>query len=215
MEQSEKRKDLAAAQGNPLIQTAIAISRSCNYEEGHAERARRVALLLFDQLTALHKLGPEERNLLQAAALLHDAGWVNGRSKHHKTSLEIIVRSTELPLPEKRRIMLGLIARYHRKSLPDNSHKYYSELDAGSKSVVSQLASLLRVADGLDKSRASLIEALKCEISADLIVISVWGSKVLQEDIKAGQMKTDLMEKFFHKEVCVRRGREQEPHSPG
>lgn len=210
VEKIEKGKALDIAAESDLIKAARQIAKTCNYETGHAERASDSALMLFDQLVPLHKMGSGERELLRAAALLHDIGWINGRNKHHKTTLEIIINSRELPLPEKRRIMLGLIARYHRKSLPDNSHKYYADLDGASRATVNQLASLLRIADGLDKSRGSVIEKIECLVSPDQIIISVFGKKILQEDIKAGAIKTDLLEKVFKKEICVRRGREPE-----
>jgi exopolyphosphatase/guanosine-5'-triphosphate,3'-diphosphate pyrophosphatase len=210
VEKIEKRKALDIAAESDLLKVARKIASSCNYEVGHAERTSNAALMLFDQLAPLHKLGASERELLLAASLLHDIGWINGRNKHHKTTLEIIINTRELPLPEKRRIMLGLIARYHRKSLPDNSHKYYADLDGASRNTIDQLAALLRIADGLDKSRGSVIEKLECLVSQDQIIISVFGKKIMQEDIKAGAIKADLLEKVFKKEVCVRRGREPE-----
>jgi len=60
--------------------------------------------------------------------------------------------------------MVGLIARYHRKSLPQDSHKYYSELDDRSKLKVRELAALLRFADGLDRAHQSSIEQVDCQV---------------------------------------------------
>lgn len=44
-------------------------------ERSHARHVAKLALELFDQLSALHGLGDHEREMLEAAALLHDAGY--------------------------------------------------------------------------------------------------------------------------------------------
>jgi len=59
-------------------------ARRFNYDAGHAEQVRRLAVSLFDQLRPLHEMGPDERLLLELGAILHDVGHTIGRKSHHR-----------------------------------------------------------------------------------------------------------------------------------
>jgi alpha-galactosidase len=48
---------------------------------------------LFDELQPLHLLGAQERFWLNAGALLHDIGWIEGQKGHHKTALRTILHN--------------------------------------------------------------------------------------------------------------------------
>jgi hypothetical protein len=60
------------------------------WDEAHCRQVTALALSLFDQTTALHGLGPAERELLEAAGLLHDVGYAVAQSSRHKHSLYLI-----------------------------------------------------------------------------------------------------------------------------
>ena len=65
----------------------------CGYGAQHAMKVRDIALSLFDQLAEDHPLDPEDRPLLEAAALLHDVGYHISYEKHHKHSHHLIAYS--------------------------------------------------------------------------------------------------------------------------
>src|SRR5882724_3268772 len=75
---------------DPRIAQAEVLLESFGHEIVHCRHVRDLAVSLFDQLRSLHHLGPEERAILDAAALLHDIGWSAGGSKHHKISYTLI-----------------------------------------------------------------------------------------------------------------------------
>jgi len=179
------------------------LARACKYEEAHSLQACKLALALFDQLSGVHGFGQEERQLLEAAAILHDIGWIKGQKKHHKTSQEIIIQSDSLLLTRRERLIVGLVARYHRKSLPRDSHEYFSQLDKEAKIVVETLAAFLRLADGLDRSHKSCVTQLLCKVSQDEILINVRSGKQLQEDMATGKEKSDLLERVFGRKVKI------------
>ena len=66
-----------------------------DYAVAHARHVRQLALELFDQLYPLHELGSDERDMLDAAALLHDIGWTVSDSKHHKHTFHLIRQHAE------------------------------------------------------------------------------------------------------------------------
>jgi exopolyphosphatase/guanosine-5'-triphosphate,3'-diphosphate pyrophosphatase len=91
-------------------------------EPFHSNQVTKLALQLFDELSALHGLSVPERLLLEAAALLHDIGYARESDGHHKNSLKMIL---EYGLPGFNPTEIAIIAnvaRYHRKSLPAADH---------------------------------------------------------------------------------------------
>ena len=199
------RGHMGRAQEDGLNDKVQELAQSCHYEKGHAAQVCKLALRLFDRMKILHGLGARERKLLNTAAILHDIGWIQGQKQHHKASLEIIIRSgKKLSLPRRALMMVGLISRYHRKSLPKDSHKYYSELDDRSKLTVRKLASLLRFADGLDRAHRSSIEQIDCQILDNQLILKIQARELVPEDICTGTEKSDLLEEVFKRKVVIR-----------
>ena len=78
---------------------------------------------------ALHALPAYARDLLKAAALLHDIGWSVPGKPHHKASRDIILKDTKMNLSSVERKIIAMIVRYHRRSTPRSDHAIYYELD--------------------------------------------------------------------------------------
>jgi exopolyphosphatase/guanosine-5'-triphosphate,3'-diphosphate pyrophosphatase len=157
--------------------------------------------MLFDELQSLHRMGNTERIWLQAAALLHDVGKsIRGRD-HNKKSLEIIIKSPNLPFDKKERKIIGLIARYHRGIQPNRTHKYYGKLDSESRYYIRKLAALLRFADGLDRNHQSSVTDVSCQITEDNIIINpeITGPFNSRKAI----LKADLLEEVFDRKVVI------------
>lgn len=188
---------------NKIIAEVIKLAGSCHYEEEHSHQVTRLALKLFDELKKLHRLRPRHRLLLQSASLLHDIGWVKGGVRHHKTARDIIVKSSRIPLSTEERIVVALVARYHRRALPKDTHKYYRDLDERGKEEVRKLASLLRIADGLDRARLNSVKDLKCLIFPRKIVVQIRSDHFVEYDRLAARKKADLFGKTFKKDLLV------------
>jgi len=153
------------------IQSVLKLAQSCEYEVQHTHQVTRLALRLFDELRAVHGLGPQDRRWLQYAALLHDIGLIEGPKGHHKASLRIILDSPLLPFGETERLIIGSIARYHRAALPTKRHRHFARLKPATRRVVCLLAAVLRVADGLDYTHQSLVADLVCDVAPTKIVV--------------------------------------------
>ena len=140
------------------------------YDARHATQVTTMALKLFDLLQAEHFCSERHRLLLEVAALLHDIGvFVNARG-HHKHSLYLI-RNTEFTgLSSEEINMIALVARYHRKSMPQMSHPEYAALPHKDRLVVCKLAALLRVADALDRVHNQSMGQLRFELEPDTLV---------------------------------------------
>ena len=180
-----------------------AYARQCGSDEPHAQQVTRLALRLFDELDAVHGLDSADRELLHYAGLLHDIGWIQGQKGHHKTSRDMILREERLPLDDQERLIVALVARYHRKATPRPGHKYFKSLSAPDQKRVRLLGGLLRLADGLDRSHGNLIEDVHCEVSDSLIRVMALGELDAEEDIQAARKKADLIEEALGKKVEV------------
>jgi len=79
----------------------------------HENHVAALALQLFDGLTDVHRFEPAERDVLFAAALVHDVGRAISSSAHHKHSA-YIVRNAGLPGWRREEVdLIASIVRYH------------------------------------------------------------------------------------------------------
>jgi putative phosphoesterase len=187
-----------------VLAAVLALARSCNYEQEHTHQVTRLALEIFDGLQGLHGLGPQERLWLQYGALLHDIGWIEGQQEHHKTALRLILADTGLPLEHRERQIIGLIARYHRKAVPQPRHPYFRDLSSADQHRVCVLAGMLRVADGLDRSHANVIRSVRCKVSSREITIGCEADGPADGEIAAAEEKADLLESVLERRCVIK-----------
>jgi exopolyphosphatase/pppGpp-phosphohydrolase len=189
--------------GVPGLETTLALARRCRYEREHTHHVTGLALRLFDRLQELHGLGQAERGWLIYASLLHDIGWIEGRKGHHKTALRLILEDNSLPLDDRQRRIVGLVARHHRKAAPSREHELFVALRKADRQVVRVLAGLLRVADGLDRMHASAVRDVRCQVTARDVIIRCEVAGDAQEDIAAAEKKGDLFEYVFRRKLVL------------
>ncbi len=187
------------------VQACLQLAQIMEYEADHTHQVTRLALRLFDETIELHRLGEVERFWLQCAGLLHDIGWVEGWKGHHKTSLRIIQTTQLLPFDSKERLIIGSIARYHRKALPSTDHDHFAALEPAEQEKVKMLSALLRVADGLDASHQGRVRDLLVQVTKKRILVRCAIKTLTAIEEEAGATnKGDLMEKVFHRVVNFR-----------
>lgn len=128
----------------------------------YAERIANFTLNLFDQTQGiLHEWGAEERELLWAAAILHNCGHFVSHSVHHKHSYYLIRNGDLLGYTELEIETIANLARYHRKSCPKKKHDNYRSISSKRhRKVVDQLNTLLRLAVALDRRQIGAIQQL-------------------------------------------------------
>ncbi len=168
----------------------------------HAEHVKHLCVRLFDDLMPLHGMGDRERELLEAAALLHDVGYHIAADQHHKHS-EYIVRNCVMPgFTSDETVLISTIARYHRKSHPKRKHPIYAALSADDQHLVSVLASILRIAEGLDRRQQSVVNTLETRIGNKAIDIDlVAQADVPDVELWSAERRTGLMEETFDRSV--------------
>jgi exopolyphosphatase/guanosine-5'-triphosphate,3'-diphosphate pyrophosphatase len=136
-------------------------------DPAHSMHVARLALGMFDGLADRHGLGDQEREVLEAAALLCNVGLFLSHAAHHKHSYYVIRNSEHLTGFTDREIeLIAQVARYHRKSVPRKKHPEFAALDRDDQGRVRTLAAILRVAVGLDRNHAGRVTGVRCR-SAD------------------------------------------------
>ncbi len=135
----------------------------------HGERVAQFSLDLFDQLRgSLHQLDDSARELLWAAAILHNCGHYVSHGAHHKHSYYLIRNGELLGYTEGEIEAIANLARYHRKSGPKRKHENYRRLTSKTlRQVVDQLHPMLRLAVALDRRQLGAIAQLRCEMDVD------------------------------------------------
>jgi len=120
----------------------------------HAEHVARLALQMHESLIAakLFEPGPDERELLWAAAMLHDVGMTISYDDHHKHSHYLII-SAELPgFDPRERALIAQISRYHRKGAPKLG-EMSTLAQKGDEQLLDRCAVILRLAEHLERGR--------------------------------------------------------------
>lgn len=177
------------------------ITTKLDPDPGHAEQVCRLSLMLFDELQPIHGLGNDEKNLLKAAALLHDIGWSIFDKPHHKASRDLILADSHIPFSKKERKQVALIARYHRKTSPKEDHAIYSTLNADEQRSIRYCAGILRIADVLDRSHQSLVQSLTCQVTDGEICIRFTGNSGLFVDSSVFSEKSNLLETITNRRI--------------
>jgi exopolyphosphatase/guanosine-5'-triphosphate,3'-diphosphate pyrophosphatase len=189
---------------NAKGEAVLELAKTCESEYGHVNHVARLTLRLFDDLQSIHQLDRNDRFLLQCAAILHDIGWVEGWKNHHKTSLRIILETQLLPFNHHDRLVIGSIARYHRKALPNLSHDHFAALSPEDRKKVQILAAFLRLADGLDRTHRGKIKDLACKLKKSSISLSCASAFPSIEELHGGIEKSDLLSLIFDREIKIK-----------
>ncbi len=162
-------EDRLRYQSSVRQRSVIRLARKYQTDVERSKRVADLALSLFDQTQGmLHTWDGEERELLWAAAILHNCGHFVNHSSHHKHSYYLIRHGGLLGYTETEIETIANLARYHRRSAPKKKHENYRNLVSKKhRQVVSQLSALLRLAVALDRRQIGAIDHVRCELHPD------------------------------------------------
>jgi exopolyphosphatase/guanosine-5'-triphosphate,3'-diphosphate pyrophosphatase len=176
---------------------------SCGYEERHCAHVARVAGQVFDELARRFPgpqggwSEPDARGVLEAAALLHDVGYLVNYSRHHQHTYHLIAHSG-LPGFTPREIeLIANVARYHRRGKPKMKHPPFASLPKRDRDLVKRLAAILRIADGLDRNRMQNVRAVALRIQADAVTFVLDAGDDPAVDIWGAERKARLFQDVF------------------
>lgn len=175
----------------------LAYCRRFDPDPAHALHVAHAAVKLFDELknAGLHTMAQQYRVLLEYGCVLHDIGWSEGQTKHHKRAFSMIEKA-QLPLSKEDQRIVALVARFHRKAEPADQPEF-QVLSAQTRDVVAKLAAIIRIVDGLDRLHNQQVHIEKVIISEAGVKICVTGGflESIPEQVLA--KKTAYFKKAF------------------
>jgi exopolyphosphatase/guanosine-5'-triphosphate,3'-diphosphate pyrophosphatase len=174
-----------------------------HYDRAHAEQVTRLALSLFDQLESPLHLDATSRPLLEAAAMLHDIGYFIAYDRHHEHSYHLILHSTLSPLTRRELGIVASVARYHTKALPKARHDSWSSVDPADRPTVRALASMLRLADGLDRGGGERVQGVRVLDDGSTTRLLIRGEQDLTAEFYGVLKKRDLYEETFRRTLTI------------
>ena len=188
------------------VDSAVQLGRRYHFDETHARHVESLASTIFDEMRDVHHLSHDDRRILRLAAVLHDIGDFIHYASHHKHTQYIIEHSDLLGLSPVERVVVGCVARYHRRSLPSVNHTAFRTLDPTQRMRVRKLAAILRVADGLDREHLGKVKQIKLAKVRDQWLLTARGQGDIALEVWTVARKSSLFESAFRKKLEVRVG---------
>ena len=176
-------------------------ARKCRSNELHCEHVAKLAGQVFDGLQVAYDLPPWGRELLAAAALLHDIGYIINHAKHHKHAYHLIMHG-DLPGFSPHEVeLIANVVRYHRRAFLKRRHANLSRLSREDRGVIARLAGILRVADGLDRAHSRVVTGVRVEDTGRRARFILEGASLPQVEMWDADRKAGLFLKAFDTEL--------------
>jgi exopolyphosphatase/guanosine-5'-triphosphate,3'-diphosphate pyrophosphatase len=194
------REGLKAESDIPDVRrrNVIGLARRCQAPEVHSLHVASLALRVFDQTKPLHGLDCQERDWLEYAAVLHDVGYLINPRQHHKHGYYLIKNSDLGGLTAEDIDVVANIARYHRRALPAFKHEGYALLTPRLQRIVKILASILRIADALDRTHFSVVQTINVKIGKTIVIQAVVTGDAEME-LWTAKNRADLFQQVFRR----------------
>jgi exopolyphosphatase/guanosine-5'-triphosphate,3'-diphosphate pyrophosphatase len=191
---------------NQIIRSAMSLGRKFDFDENHARNVAELTTKLFRQLQDEHRLDSRYEVILFVAALLHEIGMIVNTRSNHKHALYLIRNSELFGLSEEEMLLVGLVARYHRRASPQPSHEGYGTISQEQRVIVSKLAAMIRLAIALDDTRSGRIREIECIRDEKQLVIQVPGVEDVSLEQIALRENSGLFRDVFGLQVLLRAG---------
>jgi len=185
------------AQPPDRLELARRFARKCRSNERHCEQVARLAVEIFEALRDAYALPPAGADILRAAALLHDIGYLINHERHHKHAYHLIMHGDLRGFSAREIELIANVARYHRRAFPKKSHTNFARLDRGERRLVRRLAGILRVADGLDRTHGQVITRVRCRMGDGWVRVHAVAARDPAIELEDAKRKAALFEQAF------------------
>jgi exopolyphosphatase / guanosine-5'-triphosphate,3'-diphosphate pyrophosphatase len=188
-----------------IFRSAIELGRKYNFDEEHGLHVAQLSRQLFQALKDEHKLDSRYELILSLAATLHEIGRYVSNTSMHKHSMYLITNSDLFGLGSQDMLLVGLVARYHRRATPKSTHPGFNTLDRDRRVAVLKLSAMLRIALALNASRSQRIHELQCTRNKQRLIITVPDVEDLSVEQLALRQGSGMFEDVFGLKVQLRR----------
>jgi exopolyphosphatase / guanosine-5'-triphosphate,3'-diphosphate pyrophosphatase len=169
----------------------------------HINHVAKLALAMWD---ALGSGDPVERELLWAAAMLHDIGMTIDYDDHHKHSRYLILNAGLPGYSPRETALIGQMARYHRKGNPT-----LGQLSAlgrnGDDALLTRCSAVLRVAEQLERSRDQAVDRVRVKVDDGRVDLRLEAHEDVTIARWAAQNEAEVFKKAFGHDLKITEGR--------
>jgi exopolyphosphatase / guanosine-5'-triphosphate,3'-diphosphate pyrophosphatase len=170
----------------------------------HVEHVARLALDMWDALAeaGAHPADPRERELLWAAAMLHDIGTAVDYDDHHKHSRYLILNAGVPGYTTRETALIGQIARYHRKGTPSLG-PFEALARDGDEALVARGSALVRLGEQLERSRDQAVHDVDVEVRDGRVELRLEADEDVTIACWAADRQRELFEQAFGRDLSV------------
>jgi exopolyphosphatase/guanosine-5'-triphosphate,3'-diphosphate pyrophosphatase len=195
--------DLQGEFYSQIIASAVNLGRRYHIDDAHHRLVTKLSMILFDALAQEHGMKGRERMLLTAAASLHDIGRYVRSADHQKHGQYIVANSEIFGLQRNELNIIANVIRYHRAEAPSQRDIEYLALEREERVLVLKMASILRVADALDRGHSQSIKTFTVEKHSEALVLHTEGIHDLGFERIGLEEKADLFQDVFGYRVIL------------
>jgi exopolyphosphatase / guanosine-5'-triphosphate,3'-diphosphate pyrophosphatase len=173
-------------------------------DAAHTEHVARLALEIWDALAAggLHAGDPAERELLWAAAVLHDIGTAVDYDDHHKHSRYLILNAGLPGFSPRETALIGQAARYHRKGNPGLG-EFEPLARRGDDALLDRCSAVLRLAEQLERPRDQTVEHAEVVVDDGRVELRLHAHADVTVSRWAAERQAGLFARAFGRELAV------------
>jgi exopolyphosphatase/guanosine-5'-triphosphate,3'-diphosphate pyrophosphatase len=186
-----------------IIASAVNLGRKYHFDEDHSCHVAKLCMTLFDALVREHGMNRRERMMLETAAVLHDIGMFIRGSAHQKHGQYIVANSEVFGLRRDELDIIANVIRYHRKDPPSDSDIEYITLQREDRILVLKMASILRVADALDRGHSQSVKKIIVERRTETLLLRTEGVHDYSLELIGLEQKADLFQDVFGYKVIL------------
>jgi CHAD domain-containing protein len=171
--------------------------------QAHNEHVRDLALLLFDRTRPLHELDSESRRVMEIAALLHhfSTPLTKKKAKPERAIRKALQKQLLEELPAEGIKVLAVVIATHQGKLKRKNYDRLSLSPTQQREALT-IASLLRIASGLDDSRSQTTTIQQIEPERERLWIVVDGPRA-HADAAVAQNNARLWTKIGYPKVKI------------
>jgi exopolyphosphatase/guanosine-5'-triphosphate,3'-diphosphate pyrophosphatase len=173
-------------------------------EQQHVAHVAALALQMYDALAEQGVLEADavERELLWAAAMLHDIGMTVDYDDHHKHSRYLILNAGLPGFSPREVALIAQTARYHRKGSP-GFRELAPLMREGDETLLTRCAALLRLAEQLERSRDQLVREARVAAEDGRVRLELVHDGDVSVARWAAERQRELFERAFGRELEI------------
>jgi exopolyphosphatase/guanosine-5'-triphosphate,3'-diphosphate pyrophosphatase len=190
----------------PDVRRSSVLNLAAQYhaDVAHVQHVADLALHLWDEMAAAgaHPGAREERELLWAAAMLHDIGTAVDYDDHHKHSRYLILSAGLPGFSPRETALIGQMARYHRKGQPALGG-LAPLMRRGDEALLNRCAAVLRLAEQLERPRDQSVRRVDVEIDDGRVQLHLEGAGDVTVARWAAEREAGLFTQAFGRDLAV------------